>query len=453
MIGFSRYDDVRALPAIPAVRTNLADLRKALVGAATGTMKHCVRVSGSAVTTTEIGSTLGSAAQAATDVLLVYYAGHGLVDDSGQLYLALPATDPARLRWTALSFELLRSEILDSPAKTRILVLDCCFSGRAIETMSEPRNVIAGKVDIAGTYIMTSTTATSVSHAPAGQRHTAFTGAMLEALGTSGPVSLDELFRHVDRRLSSHGLPRPQRRAVNAAGDLALCRSSPSDARAELAGRSEPESPAVATVKPSTRRSAAVDVARHEHAARDGAATIGSRTHDGHKSYKIPKTYRIARPQRKAVRTPWQRVGIFVILVLVLILAAIGLRWGDIPAEWDPVGRAIRSDPDSIETGVQGFILLPSVSAAMMASIAYFFVGRDVLLSRAGATVSALGGVVGLLVGPGAVLFALSGGVVVLGQWMSPLIALWTSALVNFVFMLLVFGWDHESGHHFTFRR
>jgi hypothetical protein len=233
LIGFSRYDDERALPKIPAVQANLTDLKAALVGAPTGTLdaQHCTEVSRPAATVGDVGKAITTAALEATDLLLVYYAGHGLVDDLGRLHLALPSTDPARLRWTALPFEVLREEIAASPATTRVLVLDCCFSGRAIEAMTGPDSVIKGQIDIAGTYTLTSTTATALSHAPQGAKYTAFTGAMLAASSTPGPLTLDELFRLVYRRLVAQGAPRPQRRVVNAAGDLALFKGSPTSAQ------------------------------------------------------------------------------------------------------------------------------------------------------------------------------------------------------------------------------
>ncbi|MFD2417237.1 caspase, EACC1-associated type [Amycolatopsis pigmentata] len=227
LIGASRYHDNDALPGIPAVRANLTDLAAALGSAPAGTLspEHCTVVP-EPVSAADIGTAIVTAAAEATDLLLIYYAGHGLVDERGRLHLALSSTDPARLRWTALPFDVLREEIVASPATTRVLVLDCCFSGRAIEAMTSPQGMITGQIDIAGTYTITSTTANALSHAPEGARNTAFTAAMLAVLNTSDPLTLDDLFRQVDRHLAAQGLPRPQRRVVNTAGDLALFKSS-----------------------------------------------------------------------------------------------------------------------------------------------------------------------------------------------------------------------------------
>jgi len=172
----------------------------------------------------DVGAALSEAAATATDLLLVYYAGHGLVDDRGRLHLALAQTHPHRPRWTALPFDLLREEIAHSAATTRVLVLDCCFSGRAIETMTDDQGVIGGQLEVAGTYTLTSTSDNAPSYAPTGDRYTAFTGAVLRALDHADPLTLDQLYVVVDRDLAARNLPRPRRRVTNTAGNLALSR-------------------------------------------------------------------------------------------------------------------------------------------------------------------------------------------------------------------------------------
>lgn len=225
LIGASRFPSAPGLPEIPAVRANLVALRRSLTDSTTGVLErqHCVVVE-DPETIAAAGTVLGSAAADATDLLLVYYAGHGLVDDHGRLHLALATTIPSQLRFTSLSFNLLREELANSAATTRVLVLDCCFSGRAVEAMADDQGVITAQLDVAGTYTLTSTTANAPSHAPTGQLHTAFTGALLRALNNPDPLTLDEVYQSVDRDLVSRGLPRPQCRAVNAAGNLALSR-------------------------------------------------------------------------------------------------------------------------------------------------------------------------------------------------------------------------------------
>ncbi|MGH3866316.1 MAG: caspase family protein [Pseudonocardiaceae bacterium] len=211
------------LPDIPAVVANLTALRQALTNPDTGVLRpDLCRVLADPGGVDEVGTALSELAATATDLLLVYYAGHGLVDDRGRLHLALAHTHPHRARWTAFPLELLREEIANSAAATRVLILDCCFSGRAIEAMADDQGVLGGQLEVAGTYTLTSTTANAPSHAPVGDRYTAFTGALLRALDEADPLTLDQIHGVIDRDLTARNLPRPQRRAVNTAGNLAL---------------------------------------------------------------------------------------------------------------------------------------------------------------------------------------------------------------------------------------
>ncbi|WP_018685007.1 caspase, EACC1-associated type [Actinokineospora enzanensis] len=215
------------LPDLPAVRENLRDLGARLADPVTGTFReaHCA-VLPDPVDAETVGSALAAAADQATDLLLVYYAGHGLLDARGRLYLALPATTQGSLRYTAVPVDVLREDIGNSGARSRVLVLDCCFSGRAITAMANERAAVVGQLDVAGTYLMVSSEANSTSAAPVGATHTAFTGALLAALDDAEPLNLDQVFARVDRDLTTRGLPRPSRKEVNTTGAIALTRGA-----------------------------------------------------------------------------------------------------------------------------------------------------------------------------------------------------------------------------------
>lgn len=244
LIGTGHYKQAGSLPELPAVRANLLDLRAVFTDAVAGIVppEHCVVV-GDPEVPAHIGTVVTREAAEATDLLLIYYSGHGLVDERGRLHLALSTTDPERLRWTALPFEVLRDEIAASPAAVRVLVLDCCFSGRAFEAMSSDGGVIAGQIDIAGTCTLASSAANSPSYAPVGARHTAFTEALLAALRNPQPLTLDEIFGHVHRYLVSRGLPRPQRRTVNTGGSITLVGGPHSESSGGRSGQPWPALP------------------------------------------------------------------------------------------------------------------------------------------------------------------------------------------------------------------
>ncbi|MEU1011130.1 caspase family protein [Streptomyces sp. NPDC005890] len=230
LIGASRYEHPK-LPGIPAVRANLADLRAVLTDPVNGTLRpgHCAVVD-EPKAPADVGIPVTEAAGEATDVLFVYYAGHGVVDGQGRLHLAVFHTDPAQSSVTALPYDVLREAMAHSGAAVRVLVLDCCFSGRATGPMGDGQGLVSGQIDVAGTYVLASSSATRPSRAVPGATHTAFTGALLGALHRPDPLTLDALFDEVHHHLLARALPLPQRRVMNTAGSLTLVKGPPSAA-------------------------------------------------------------------------------------------------------------------------------------------------------------------------------------------------------------------------------
>lgn len=232
LIGTAAYRHRKNLRPIPTVHNNLLDLRRTFTdpehGILAGQPEHCavLGADGTAVDQEVIGRALSAASDQAEDLLLVYYAGHGLLDDDGHLYLTLKHTDPKQLEFTAVDLNLLKRRLARSRARARVLVLDCCFSGRAIEAMGPLPSLVSGQLPPSGTYTLTSTSATRPSHAPPKDRNTAFTGALLGALGEPEPMRLDEIYQHVKHQMDDRGLTAPQCRAVGDTGRIALARGA-----------------------------------------------------------------------------------------------------------------------------------------------------------------------------------------------------------------------------------
>lgn len=230
LIGTATYADPR-LHDLPAVANNLAALLSALTDPAIGAClpAHCTTIADSA-DPSRVGVTLAEEAAAAEDTLIVYYAGHGLVDERGELHLGLGRTNPDHPVFTSLPFEWVRRAIAGSPARNRVLLLDCCFSGLAIETMADPSSAGASQIAIAGTYTMTSSPANRPSIAPADAEHTAFTGELLSLLrrgipGGGDVITLSEAYRALLQAHTAAGLPKPQQRNTETAEQLALAKN------------------------------------------------------------------------------------------------------------------------------------------------------------------------------------------------------------------------------------
>src|SRR5580692_3831951 len=135
----------------------------------------------------DVYRTLRQHAAAAEDTLLVYFAGHGRTGRRNELFLCLPDTDPDDLWFTALGYERVREAVAESRATKKVVILDCCFSGRALADQAGDEETILGQVGIEGTYLLTATAANAVALAPPGERYTAFTGTLLDLLNTGIP--------------------------------------------------------------------------------------------------------------------------------------------------------------------------------------------------------------------------------------------------------------------------
>jgi hypothetical protein len=236
IIGFSRF---RHLTDLPAVSNNVADLAATvsdpeLCGIPAA---NCSIVSddprGGA---TSVQDVIEAVRRAADEVgpdglLLVYYAGHGLVDsDHGRLHLAVTGSELGEEDAGAVAYESVRRRVWQSRAAHKLVILDCCYAGRAL--LGEMSGTGLGEdVDIDQSVIIAATSRNLIALAPPGARHTAFTGELLAVLNNGvahGPPVLDAhtIWREVRRSQIAKGLPRPEFRSRNAAGDIPLVRNA-----------------------------------------------------------------------------------------------------------------------------------------------------------------------------------------------------------------------------------
>jgi len=233
LIGVSRYGK---MPVIAAAATDVTGLATQLTDPELWGLPHahCIQVHDPR-TTADVLEPVHQAALEARDALVVFFAGHGLLDEGGRLYLALPGGDQERLHH-AVAFDEIRREIVTTGRRCRakIAILDCCFSGRAMPGFMSGPGRFADQTAVEGAYLLTATAETVPALAPPGARHTAFTGALIETLSDGvpgGPVLLDmdTVFEHLTRQLEARHQPLPQRRSRNAGHLVALARNRASD--------------------------------------------------------------------------------------------------------------------------------------------------------------------------------------------------------------------------------
>ncbi|MFJ3720808.1 caspase domain-containing protein [Streptomyces sp. NPDC090057] len=227
LVGTSRYQHLEQLPA---VANNLRALAELLRGPLSLQLpgEHVTVVEEPEAAHTVVGA-VRRAAGAATDTLIMYFAGHGLVDDEDQLSLGLPHSEAGRIE-TALPYDWLRQVLLrDSRAERHVVILDCCYSGRALGRMSAERG-LADHAVVEGSFLLAAAAETRTASAPVGDTYTAFTGALLQTLHEGVPggpplLELGAVYRHLRMMLEARGHPVPQARDRNSSARLALGRN------------------------------------------------------------------------------------------------------------------------------------------------------------------------------------------------------------------------------------
>nr|WP_237519971.1 caspase family protein [Streptomyces sp. HUCO-GS316] len=226
LVGVSRYT---VLEPLPAVANNLPALARALTGPESWHLPagHCTVVA-EPDTPRDMLDPVKEAAEATSDTLLVYFAGHGLLDGRGELFFGLPRSVQGS-SYTGVTYQALREIITDCTARRFVIILDCCMSGRALGLMGG-EDVLADQAEIDGSYLLAAAPENGRALAPPGETHTAFTGELLDVLQhgiPDGPRELDlnAVYQYLRSELAAKARPAPQKRDRNTAGRLVLARN------------------------------------------------------------------------------------------------------------------------------------------------------------------------------------------------------------------------------------
>ncbi|MFE7785765.1 hypothetical protein [Streptomyces nigrescens] len=114
--------------------------------------------------------------------------------------------------FTAIPYDDVREALAMSPARRQVLILDCCFSGRAVQ---ESMGTVAEFAATTGTYVLSSTSSTRAAIASLGKLYPDFTGMLIDILerGVKGaPELLDirTIYHTLRERLAGQGAPQPK---------------------------------------------------------------------------------------------------------------------------------------------------------------------------------------------------------------------------------------------------
>lgn len=164
------------------------------------------------------------------DTLIIYYAGHGIIcKEDFELYLPAKDSYEEYIDNEGISIKKFKNYVKQSSAGRKVIIMDCCFSGRIHGTMSsdEITSQISSKIlpVIQGTYIMTSSSPDkpSLYSTENPEMPTYFTNKLIEVVSSGldnnkSYYEIGEVFNEVKREFDKESnLPIPQQSSFNEA--------------------------------------------------------------------------------------------------------------------------------------------------------------------------------------------------------------------------------------------
>ncbi|MFJ2936062.1 protein kinase [Streptomyces sp. NPDC087219] len=231
LIGTSHYE---SFENIPAIKNNLEALRTFLTSSdGWGLPTENCTVVADPKTASEIVGAVQAAADSATDTLLVYFAGHGVLDEESRFYLTLQGSADKE-PWTCVAYEWLSKPLTRSKTLRRIAIIDSCFSGkvhkRGLMSDSSASSLVKSEAAASGTIVLTSARDDRVSLAPPGESYTAFTGELLNVLNQGIPgdpshISIQRAYEWIRDTLKAKGRPRPDCTGGDTAASTLIARN------------------------------------------------------------------------------------------------------------------------------------------------------------------------------------------------------------------------------------
>ena len=145
------------------------------------------------------------------DTVLFYFSGHGVQDDSGELYLTTPTTERDYIKQTSISSRKL-NHIMNANQGNQILILDCCYSGTVTKVFSRQRDLVSQSI-IRNRAILASSIPLQAFSNQQESNLSVYTHCLVQGLKTGladsdhdGLISINDLYQYVKRELQKRGL-------------------------------------------------------------------------------------------------------------------------------------------------------------------------------------------------------------------------------------------------------
>ncbi|HEV3039115.1 MAG TPA: caspase family protein [Candidatus Angelobacter sp.] len=128
VIGNTEYEDQK-LARLRSPSSDVNDFSRVLEDQQLGGFDHVVKLVNQPKSVIERRISALFAEKHLDDLVLLYFSGHGIRDEEGQLYLAVGDTEHNDLDGTAIIASFIARVMNKSLSRRQILILDCCHSG------------------------------------------------------------------------------------------------------------------------------------------------------------------------------------------------------------------------------------------------------------------------------------------------------------------------------------
>ena len=151
------------------------------------------------------------------DLVLLYFSGHGIKDDNGNLYLASSQTckhpNGQLITSTTVAASFVHHIMDKSPSRRQVIILDCCFSGafaRGMRVKNDGNVDIKNQLGGEGRVVLTSSNSTQYSFEEQASNHSIYTRYLVEGiengkadLDGDGMISVDELHEYTRMKMQA----------------------------------------------------------------------------------------------------------------------------------------------------------------------------------------------------------------------------------------------------------
>ena len=150
-----------------------------------------------------------------TDLLLLFFSGHGIKDERGNLYFATRMTEKTPrgqlILSSAVPASFVREIMANCRSRRQVVILDCCFSGAfdpAFQSKDDGSVDLHNQLGAEGRVVLTSSSSTQYSFEQPGAELSIYTQYIVEGIETGaadldsdGEVSVRELHDYATRKV------------------------------------------------------------------------------------------------------------------------------------------------------------------------------------------------------------------------------------------------------------